>query len=251
MRLVRAEMLKLARRRGTMIWAAVLTVGAVVVTEAILVILHAVNADKHGPAGGLVNLDHVVSVIAGLGMIAAIIVGTAAGSQDVSAGVFRDLVITGTPRRTLFRVRLPGALGVFLPLVVAGFALAVLCAYVFAGSSATPGAGDVGRYAGYLLATVVVNMAIAIGLTAFVSSRVAVGVLIAWNAIVGPLLLNIHALGGARKGIDVAAALALLPHTSDNQPQVSMSAGTALFVLVACTAVFLLAGRFGTERRDA
>jgi len=43
MRLVQAEILKLVRRRGTMIWCAILTVGSVVITEAILITLHAVN----------------------------------------------------------------------------------------------------------------------------------------------------------------------------------------------------------------
>ena len=43
MRLVRAEVLKIARRRGLMIWSLILTVGSVAVTEAILLILHAAN----------------------------------------------------------------------------------------------------------------------------------------------------------------------------------------------------------------
>ena len=43
----------------------------------------------------------------------AILIGSAAGTQDVSNGVFRDLVVTGRPRSTLFDVRIPGALIVF------------------------------------------------------------------------------------------------------------------------------------------
>ena len=251
MRLVRAEILKLVRRRGTIIWAAVLTIGAVVVTEAILISLHAANPDHHGPAGGLVNLDHVVFVIGALGSVAAIIVGSAAGSQDVAAGVFRDLVVTGRPRKTLFNVRLPGALAVFLPLVGIAFAITVVCAYAFAGGLRTPGAGDLAHYAAYLLAINVVNLAIAIGLTAFLSSRVVVGVLLAWNAVVGPLLSNIHALGGARKLIDVAAAEHFVPHVDQGAQRLAMSTATALLVLAGWIVVFLLAGRFWTERRDA
>ena len=251
MRLVRAEMLKLVRRRGTIIWSAVLTIGAVVVTEAIVIGLHAFNPDHHGPAGGLVNFDHVVSVIGALGSIAAIILGSAAGSQDVSAGVFRDLVVTGRPRKTLFNVRLPGALAVFLPLLGIAFAIAAVCAYAFAGDLRTPSGGDVAHYAAYLLAINTVNLAIAIGLTAFLSSRVVVGVLIAWNAVVGPLLTNIHALGGARKLVDVAAAEHFIPQVDQSTNRIAMSTGSALLVLVVWLTLFLLAGRFWTERRDA
>jgi hypothetical protein len=251
MRLIRAEMLKLVRRRGTMIWCALLTVGSVVITEVILVTLHAVNAAKHGPAGGATNLDHLVFVVGGLGNVAAILIGAAAGTQDVSAGVFRDLVVTGRPRKMLFAVRYPGAVAVFLPLLAVGFGTAVLCSYVFAGSLPHPTGSEIGRYTAYLLAVTLTDIAIAIGLAAFASSRVVVGVLIAWNAIVGPLLIHIGSLGSIRRFIDVAATQRLLPAISDTGTRVAMSTGTALAVLVGWAAVFLLSGRWWTERRDA
>ena len=77
MRLVKAEILKLVRRRGTMIWCLLLTIGSVIVTEAILLILHAANGTKHGPAGGTTNLDHLVFVIGGLGTVAVLAAGVA------------------------------------------------------------------------------------------------------------------------------------------------------------------------------
>jgi len=132
MRLVSAEALKIVRRRGTMIWCAILTVGSVVVADIVLVALHAANASKHGPAGGFENIRHVVLLMSGLGNVAAILIGSAAGSQDYSSGVLRDLVVTGRPRKTLFRVRYPGALIVFLPLLAIAFGLTTLGAFVFA-----------------------------------------------------------------------------------------------------------------------
>jgi hypothetical protein len=50
MRLVRAEILKLVRRRGLMIWSALLTVGSVLVALIVLLVLHAVNPAKQGSA---------------------------------------------------------------------------------------------------------------------------------------------------------------------------------------------------------
>lgn len=251
MRLIGAEILKLVRRRGTMTWCLLLTVGSVVVTETILITLHAVNGAKHGPAGGATNLDHLVFVVGGLGNVAAILIGTAAGTQDVSAGVFRDLVVTGRPRGTLFNVRFPGALAVFLPMLALGFGIALVCAYVFAGGQPHPTGTAILHYTEYLAAITITDIALAVGLSAFASSRVVVGVLIAWNAIVGPLLIHIGSLGGVRRYIDVAAAEHFLPVTSDSGMRIAMTSGAALAVLVGWCAVFLLAGRRWTERRDA
>ncbi len=250
MRLIRAEMLKLVRRRGLMIWSLLLTVGSVLVAEIVLVILHAVNPDRHGPAGGASNLEHFVFLLAGLGNIAAIIIGATAGTQDVSNGVFRDLVVTGRKRSTLFGVRAPGALAVFLPLLAIGFILAIGGAFLLAGDLQDPTGSDIAKYVEYATATTVVDVIIAVGLAAFTSSRVVVGVLIAWNAIVSHLLMAIGSLGGVRKGIDVAAAEHFAPrHTIDNQ--FYMSTGTAVLVLVLWAAVFQSAGRWWTNRVDA
>jgi hypothetical protein len=250
MRLVQAEILKLGKRRGTMIWCALLTIGAVVIAEIVLLALHAANPAKHGPAGGGENLKNMLFLLAGLGNVAAILIGSAAGSQDVSAGVFRDLVVTGRPRRTLFNVRVPGALAVFLPLLAIAYGIAVAGAYAFAGSKPQPTSSEIWRFAVYLVALCGIDIVLAIGLAAFASSRVVVGVLIAWNAIVSHLLMAFHSLGGSRKFIDVAAAEHFLPRGVDTGA-IPMAGATAVLVLFAWAAVFLTAGRFWTQRRDA
>ena len=250
MRLIGAEILKLRRRRGTMIWCALLTVGSVLIALIVLLALHAANPDKHGPAGGAENLKNFVFLVGGLGTVAAILIGSAAGTQDVSAGVFRDLVVTGRPRRTLFAVRFPGALAVFATMLVAAYGISVAAAFAFAGDRPSPTGSDVWHFAVYLGSIGAVNIGVAIGLAAFASSRVVVGVLIAWNAIVSHLLISIHSLGGARRFIDVAAAQHFLPPGVDDTP-VLMSGVTALLVLAGWIVVFQGAGRWWTERRDA
>ncbi len=250
MRLVRAEVLKLVRRRGLMAWSLILTVGSVLVAEIVLLVLHAVNSAHHGPAGGTENFKGVTLLLTGIGTVAAIIIGATAGTQDVANGVFRDLVVTGRKRSTLFNVRAPGALLVFLPMLAIGFAIAVVVAYVFAGSLPTPSASSIAKYVEYALAISAVNIVIAVGLASFASSRVVVGVLIAWNAIVSHILISIKVLGGARKLIDVGAAEHFLPRESGNA-EIAMSTGTALLVLLAWAAIFLWAGRWWTNRVDA
>jgi hypothetical protein len=250
MRLVSAEALKLVRRRGLMIWSLLLTVGAVLVTQIIIIALHAANPDHYGPAGGRSNLEGYTALLALLGSVAAILIGATAGTQDVSNGVFRDLVVTGRPRSTLFSVRIPGALLVFLPMLTLGFVLAIGVTYGFAGDKATPSGSYVWHSVAYAVSLTVVNLIVAIGLASFTSSRVVVGVLIAWNTIVSHLLLALDVLGRARKLIDVAAAEHFSPTINDDSV-VSMTSTTAVLVLVGWAALAYFAGRWWTQRTDA
>jgi hypothetical protein len=250
MRLIGAEVLKLVRRRGLMAWSLLLTVGSVLIAEIVLVVLHAVNPDHHGPAGGASNLDNTVFLASGLGTIAAILIGATAGTQDVSNGVFRDLVVTGRKRSTLFNVRVPGALAVFMPILALGLGLSIACSFLFAGSLPTPSGTTVAKYVEYSVAITAVNVIIAVGLAAFASSRVVVGVLIAWNAIVSHLLLQISSLGGVRKFIDVAAAEHFLP-PQNGGTRIAMSGVAALLILLGWILVFTQAGSWWTSRRDA
>jgi hypothetical protein len=250
MRLVRAEILKLVRRRGLMIWSALLTVGSVLVALIVLLVLHAVNPAKHGPAGGGTNLEHFVFLLGGLGDIAAILIGATAGTQDVGNGVFRDLVVTGRKRATLFNVRAVGALCVFLPILAVGFAVAIGGSFAFAGDLQQATASEIGHYIAYAVAITSINIVLAVGIAAFASSRVVVGVLIAWSAIVAQLLMAIGSLGSARRFIDVAAAEHFgTRDMTDNR--IPMSTATAILVLVVWAAVALGAGRWWTNRTDA
>src|SRR6266705_6068583 len=145
-RLVRAELLKLRRRWGLVATVAALTVGASVVTYAILAILHAANPAHHGPAGGVTNLGHGVFVLAALGAVAATLVGATAGAGDLNAGVFRELVITGRSRSALYGARIQGGLAFLLAFVAVAYALAAVATVVFAGSLPAPSAtSQIGR----------------------------------------------------------------------------------------------------------
>jgi hypothetical protein len=249
--LIGAEVLKLVRRRGLMTWSLLLTVGSVLIAEIILIVLHAVNGAHHGPAGGASNLEAYIFLATGLGSVAAILIGATAGTQDVSNGVFRDLVVTGRSRSTLFNVRIPGALIVFLPMLALAYALAFGGTFLFAGDRPTPSGSVLLEYVEYGLAAGALSIVMAVGLAAFASSRVVVGVLIAWNAIVSNLLMHISALGSARKGIDGAAVIQLGPDTINRDAPVHMSELMALLVILAWAAVFIVFGNWWTRRRDA
>ena len=73
------------------------------------------------------------------GALTAVLIGTEAGTADLSSGVFRDLVATGRSRLALFSVRAPAAVAATLAFTGGGFVLALAATFVFAG--AQPDAG--------------------------------------------------------------------------------------------------------------
>ena len=75
-------------------------------------IQHSSTPAEHGPAGGIDRLHRRRCALLALffGPLAAILIGVEAGAGDASAGVFRDLVVTGRSRLALFASRVPAAL---------------------------------------------------------------------------------------------------------------------------------------------
>ena len=118
-RLIRAEFLKLTRRRALMIVAAALTSGAVI-------------------ASYLVRTDVLPGACYAL---MAILLGVTAGAADVTAGVFRGLVTTGRSPVALFLARIPAGLALSAGFTLAGYLVAVAGAVLLAGHPpAAPGA---------------------------------------------------------------------------------------------------------------
>ena len=123
-RLIGAEILKLRRRRGMLAVGAFLTVGAVALYYAILVVLHARPTPPRTarPAASARSTTRW-ACWRWLAGVTGVIVGATAGGADVEAGVFRDLAATGRSRTALFAARLPGALAVVVPLLAAAVLL--------------------------------------------------------------------------------------------------------------------------------
>ena len=67
-----------------------------------------------------------MSPMAELGFIMAVTVGAAAGTTDLTDGMFRHLVITGRSRIALFFARIPAGLAILLPVVALSFTLCCL-----------------------------------------------------------------------------------------------------------------------------
>jgi hypothetical protein len=264
--MVNAEWLKLRRRRGLFWWTLVLSVGVVSVVYTILEILHLHNPAQYDPPGGINGLQGSIIGLSFAGVVAAILVGTSAGTGDVSSGVFRDLVATGRSRWALFGARVPGALAFFLPFITLGYIVIAACSVGLAGSPshgvvapsgafAAPSIGLIVRGYGWIVLVTGFELILALGLASLIGSRATtIGVLLGWQFLASPLIAQIHLLGSARQALFSQAFDRLIPHalfTDQGSPLLIRSAATAVFVLLCWIAAALGAGGWRTATRDA
>jgi ABC-type transport system involved in multi-copper enzyme maturation permease subunit len=255
LRMAGADFLKLRRRRWLVLLALFLTLGIVAIIYLVTVIQHASNPAKHGPAGGMSNFRDGLRVLAlFFGPLAAILIGVEAGTGDASAGVFRDLVVTGRSRVGLFAARVPAALALCWAVVLSGFVLLLVGSIVFASNLPTPTTSLVLNGLGFTLLATGVLCVISVSLASLTTSRPgAIVTLIAWQVVASPLLASISSLGSAREGILNQAIVHFSPVSVEGRrgEAVAMSQGTALLVLVLWLAVFLALGVWRTRRMDA
>jgi ABC-type transport system involved in multi-copper enzyme maturation permease subunit len=253
--LSRAELLKLRRRRGLVAMVAALTVLPMLIAYTVTSILHANNPDKHPSAGGVENFAGSLEMLAVLAAIAGVIVGVTAGAGDLSAGVFRTLVVTGRSRIRLFAARIPGGLALVLPFVAVGFTIAAVASIAMAGSEPQPDAGFVARMAAWIAFQASVGFAIGLGVGSLFGSRgMSIGVVLGWMLGVEPLLAAISVLGSLRIGLLGAAFQRLTPTSplvESGGPEVAMSAGAAATTVALWALVPLAVGAWRTTTRDA
>jgi hypothetical protein len=245
--LVRADFLKLRKSRGLVVTASLMTIGVMVVFFGVLEALHAANAAKYGPAGGTINLGHAMFVLFTVGPVAAILVGTAIGAIDLTSGVFRELVVTGRSRVALFASRIPGGLALVVPLVLASIAIMAVATTGLAGSGAAPSTTLVLETAVWLVAAIGFYFLIALGVASVLGSRAqTIGILLAWQLAIMPLLIGIPNLGWGRDLLPGATLGHLAPasmhHELGPPGHLPVSTTTAVVTALAWVAAALAAG---------
>ena len=252
-RLVSAEFLKLRKRRGLVLSTLALTVVPMVIAYGVLLILHASDPARYGPAGGLENLSGSMEVLSQLSVVAAILVGSTLGAGDLGSGVFRELVVTGRSQLALFAARVPAGLGLVYPFVGAGFAVTATASTLFAGSSDVPSAGLLVTSAAWLALVTGLALVLALGVSSALGSRgTTIGILLGWQLVAMPLVLQIGALGSLREGLVGGATERLEPAAlMEAGATVPMSLAAAVAVIAAWTVVPLAVGAWRTCTRDA
>jgi ABC-type transport system involved in multi-copper enzyme maturation permease subunit len=253
LRLVNAEFLKLRKRRGLVAAVSVLTILPMVIAYVVLLSLHASDPGKHGPAGGLENFVPSMEILSTLAIVSGVLIGATLGTGDLSAGVFRELVVTGRSRLALFAARIPAGLAILLAPVGVAFGITAAASRAFAGSLEAPSGTLLAQSGGWLALVAGVSMALALGLSSLFSSRgTSIGILLGWQLAVMPVLVAIGSLGSFRDGLFDAAADRLQPAAlADGPAPVPMAAATAVVVLIAWTVIPLALGAWRTQTRDA
>jgi hypothetical protein len=255
-RLISAEILKLRKRRGLMIACGLMTVGIIAVVNTVLIVLHAVNPDHHGPAGGLSNLGGASGALSLLGSVAAVLVGATAGAGDLNAGVFRELVVTGRSRLALFFARIPGGLAVLWTFIIVAFVITAIVSVAFAGPEAAPSLALIVKDGLWLLLDTGFWFVLSLGVASLVGSRsTTIGVLLAFRLAVIPILTQFSFLGASREALPGPAVERLAPARLANDVRHSadlhMALGTAVLVTVLWIVASLTVGAWRTQTRDA
>jgi hypothetical protein len=226
MRLIRAEVLKLRRRNGMVAMTACLTVVAV----AVFYVIQAIRGDADG------HFDDAIAVLAMAGSVAGAIVGATAGAADIEVGVFRDLVATGRSRLALFFARVPGAWAIVLPML----ALAVALAAVLDGAG-----GDIVAGTAQVLISGGLTAAVCVGLAAPTGSRgTVIGLALAFQLGVSPIVAHVEAIGDARYGIPSVAIARI------GGGELQFALATAIAIVLAWAAAALAAGAWRSATQE-
>ncbi|HEY2543342.1 MAG TPA: hypothetical protein VGH92_09850 [Gaiellaceae bacterium] len=255
-RLVAADVLKLRKNRSLAVVTSLLTIGAVAITVLVIELMHVANPAKNGPVGGVNNLGHFASLIGLLGAAAAAIVGSRVGAGDKDAGVYRDLVVTGRSRTSLFLSRIPAGAAFLLPFVAAAYAFAAVSSVALAGSNPMPDTRLLALTGLWTVLSVAFFYLLSVAVAALLGSRsYAIGVVLAFRLAITPVIASISALGVVRELMPGVAIQSLAPSALGDAarmgPAIPMSTGAVAAVLVGWAVVAVAAAGWRDVSRDA
>ena len=248
-RLIRADVLKLRRRRGMLAVCAGLTLGILLLAFTVITIQHGSNPAKTGPAGGLEGFTDSLQILSLMAFLVGAIVGATAGAQDLDTGVFRDLAATGRSRTALFLSRVGGSWVVVGALVLIALAADVAAAFLLADGTPTPHAGDIVEAGAMVLTSGALGAALAVGIAALVGSRgPVIAILLAMHLIFEPQLQGAGFLGDARQALPISAINRIGDQAGDLD--YSLALGTSIAVIAAWIVAALAAGAWRTKTRE-
>jgi hypothetical protein len=255
MRLVNAEFLKLGRRLGLV----ALALGLTVVPALIML---AVTGGGDFDRGGMRSFADQLGVIAMLTVICGILVGATMGTADVTSGVFRELVVTGRSRIDLYAARVPAGLTLVLLAAAAGFAITAVTGHLSAGDvpaephrfgTTAPTTATLVESGLWLALVGAVSFGLAFGAASVIGSTgSSIAILLGLWLVVTPLAQSFDPDGWLFDVLVLAGLDRVMPEAmrvGDPATQMSLAAGIA--VVVAWTAIPLLAGAWRTLTRDA
>ena len=198
--LVAARFLELRKRRALMAVTAAFTVGLPVVFYGVRLAFRLADPAHYAPAGAPGAFATNGILMAEFGFIAAGALGAAAGTSDLTDGMFRHLVITGRSRLALYLARIPAGLSILLAAAGAGFAVACLVTAFLgrpqAAGAIAPPAGAMAGTGLWLELDLAIGYLVGLGLGSLMGQRtVPVILLTVLEILITPPLAD-HALPG-------------------------------------------------------
>lgn len=249
--LIGADVLKLAKRRGLVLTSLLMLLGSVVAILVIRAILHSSDPFETESVGAEFGYRMCLLALITLGGLVSTVIGATAGSQDHTAGVFRDLVATGVSRVRLFTARIPAGVGVVAVLAVPAFLVALAAGVLWANGQPEPTAGQVRGDAQYLALLLGTLTVLACSIAAAVGSRGwVVGGLIAFEWVVQPLLASFSVFGDARQWL-LGPAVDHAARDDLSRYDLAMGDGQAALTIVLWMVVVIAVGLWRTVTRDA
>lgn len=212
--LITAKVLDLRKRSVLKVVTVLFTVGLPVIFYGIREVYHLTDPAHNGPAGTQSAFATAVSLMVEFGFIVAVVLGATAGTDDLTDGMFRHLVITGRSRIALYLARVPAGLAILLPLAAVGFTVAALATGFLdtplAPGTVTPSIGAMVEAGLWFELYLIIGYSVGLGLGVLMGQRtVPVILLIVLEIIITPALAS-HALphfvDGERLVVGVAMA---------------------------------------------
>jgi ABC-type transport system involved in multi-copper enzyme maturation permease subunit len=244
--LVRADLLKLRRRRGLMALVALIAVGSVALIFTVNAVRHGSAPLKNGPAGGIKNFEDSTDFVGLIGVVVAAMIGATAGAGDAEAGALRDVVATGRSRASLFASRAVAGVALTLLALAAALAVASVASVVLAGSAPAPSLSYIVHRDAAVLAFGALSALMAVGIATFTRSRgPVIAVVIGFGVMVSQILIHIDFLGNLRALLPYEAFMRMI---GDSTHGVHPSLTAAVAVTVAWAAASLAAGAWWARR---
>ena len=245
--MTRALLRTIVGRKGSFLGTAGVTLGAVVVAAAVLVVVHSLRPGRNPSIGGQPMLDGVSGAVFLLGGVGAIVIGALAGSYDVAQGTMRYLLLTGVRRIRLYAVRTVALLAAVLlalgPALALGLALVFLLPHEPEAHVKPSEVGDV-VWTSLLWPTVFALIAMGIG-SLLRSNGAAVAISLFFAFAATPLLGLVSAASKTVGDLMLLPALDRVTGADEGAPL----AGAALAV-VAWVALFWVAGAVRISRDE-
>jgi hypothetical protein len=241
LRLISADLLKLRRRGGMLAVVALIVFGAVAAYYGVGLILG-------NEVGGAAKFDEAMGLLVLVASVAGVVIGATAGGADSETGVWRDLVATGRSRTALFAARVPAAWAIVLAILAAAVLAAAALAALMPGPDGAPTAADVARGGAAVLVAGAFAAAVCAGLAALAGSRgMVMGIAMAFQLGVSPLLAQVDALGDARLAIPQVALTRL---DGAEGLVASLPLAAAMAILLAWAAAGLGAGLWRARTQE-